>query len=124
MWGMLAAFRPDGMFGGPFWGSLWGLAALPVLLAGCAVPLLLLAYAVLPARWLSGLGVDTVFLACLLMAPAVLMGGLSLDALWNAPPGWVDFEFRRGEPPRMDERWRHMLPNRPGRAPGVSEDTP
>jgi hypothetical protein len=120
MWGMLAAFRPDGAFGGPF----WGLAALPVLLAGCAVPLLVLAYAALPARWLNGLGLDTVFLACLLMAPAVLMGGLSLGALWNAPPGWEAIEFRSGEPPRMDERWRHMLPNRPGRAPGVSEDTP
>ena len=116
MWGLLAGLRLDGPF--------WGLAAAPVLLAGCAVPLLVLAYVALPARWLSGLGVDAVFLGCLLLAPAVLMGGLSLGVLARAPVAWTAFEFRSGEAPRMDERWRHMLPNRPGRAPGVSEDTP
>ena len=116
MLGLLAGFRMEGAF--------WGLAAVPVLLAGCAVVLLVLAYVALPARWLSGLGVEGVFLACLLAAPAVLMGGLTVDALARAPASWVSFEFRSGEPPRMDERWRHMLPNRPGRAPGLAEDAP
>ena len=116
MWGLLAGLRLEGPF--------WGLAAVPVLLAGCAVPLLVLAYAALPARWLSGLGVDAVFFACLLAAPAVLLGGLGVGALVNAPAGWVEFQFRSGEPPRMDERWRHMLPNRPGRAPGPAEELP
>jgi hypothetical protein len=105
-------------------GPFWGLAAVPVLLAGCAVPLVVLAYLALPARWLSGLGVEGVFLAALLVAPAVLMGGLTVGALARAPAAWVPFEFRSGEAPRMDERWRHMLPNRPGRAPGLSGDGP
>lgn len=116
MWGLLAGLRLEGPF--------WGLAAVPVLLAGCAVGLLVLAYVALPARWLSGLGVEGVFLAALLVAPAVLMGGLTVDALARAPAAWVPFEFRSGEAPRMDERWRHMLPNRPGRAPGPAEDVP
>jgi hypothetical protein len=67
--------------------------------------LLVLAYVALPARWLSGLGVDAVFLGCLLLAPAVRDGRAVLGVLARAPVNGRRFEFRSGEAPRMDERW-------------------
>lgn len=106
---ILAGLQLDGL------ASFWGLVAMPVLLAGCAVPLMVLAYVALPPRWVAGLGVELMFLACLLVAPVVLMGGLALGVLAAKPVEWASFEFRSGDPPRMDARWRHMLPSRPGR---------
>lgn len=99
---------------------LWQFAAAMVLLAGCAVPL----YAAagwLPARWRAGLGPGVIFSACLLAAPVVLMMGLSAAALASRPVEWTRFEFRWGDPPAMDSRWRHMLPRRPD---GASKELP
>lgn len=95
---------------------LWAFLAALFAIAGLAVPLLAVALLLLARRWLAGLSLDQIYMACLLAAPALLMGGISLVTLARDPGEWTTLPAATGEAPRrVDERWRHMLPHRPPR---------
>ncbi len=91
-------------------------------MAAAAIPLMWMAYWLLPPGWMRDLTPGTVFPACMLVAPILLLSAVMGVAL-SGPPR----EFAAAEKPTLEQvrerqaLFRHLLPNR---AVGRAEDAP
>jgi hypothetical protein len=89
------------------------LGALLLGMGAAAIPLMWMAYWLLPPGWMRDLSPRTVFPACMLVAPILLLSGVVGVALMSAPR-----EVALTEKPTMEQvrerqaLFRHLLPNR------------
>jgi hypothetical protein len=92
-------------------------------MAAAALPLMWIAYWLLPPDWMRGLSPRTIFPACMLVAPILLLSAVIGAALVSAR-----HEFAEPEKPSLEQvrerqaLFRHLLPNRTiGRPEGAAE---
>ena len=92
-------------------------------MAAAALPLMWIAYWLLPPAWMRDLPPRTIFLACMLVAPIVLLSAVMGAALMD-----TRHEFSEPEKPSLEQvrerqaLFRHLLPNRAmGRPQGEAE---
>jgi len=78
-----------------------------------ALPLMWMAYWLLPPGWLRGLSPGTVFMACMLVSPILLLSGV-MGVAMSGPQREIEIS----EKPTMEQvrerqaLFRHLLPNR------------
>jgi len=92
-------------------------------MAAAALPLMWIAYWLLPPGWMHDLSPRTIFPACMLVAPVLL-----LSAVIGAALVGTQHEFAEPEKPSLEQvrerqaLFRHLLPNRAmGRPEGEAE---
>ena len=82
-------------------------------MAAAAIPLMWIAYWLLPPGWMRDLSPRTIFPACMLVAPVLL-----LSAVIGAALVGTQHEFAEPEKPSLEQvrerqaLFRHLLPNR------------
>ena len=89
------------------------LGAMLLGMAMAALPLMWIAYWLLPPGWMQDLSPRTVFPACMLVAPILMLSGVAGVALTGPPR-----EFEAAQKPTMEQvrerqaLFRHLLPSR------------